>query len=64
MAMVFMTHNLALVCSVAQRVAVLCQGRVMASGDTQSGDTDTVPDRPGDPYPACLLTNVPKVLLA
>ena len=55
-AMIFITHNLALVRSIAQSVVVLRDGAVV-----ESGPVGRVLDRPGDPYTARLMQDVPKL---
>ena len=54
--MIFITHNLALVRSIAQFVVVLRDGAVV-----ESGPVGQVLDRPGDPYTARLMQDVPKL---
>jgi peptide/nickel transport system ATP-binding protein len=56
-AMIFITHNLALVRSIAQSVVVLLDGAVV-----ESGPVERVLDRPADPYTARLMEDVPKLL--
>jgi peptide/nickel transport system ATP-binding protein len=55
-AMIFITHNLALVRSIAQSVVVLRDGAVV-----ESGAVGQVLDRPADPYTAQLMEDVPKL---
>jgi len=55
-AMIFITHNLALVRSIAQSVVVLRDGAVV-----ESGPVEQVLDRPADPYTARLMEDVPKL---
>jgi peptide/nickel transport system ATP-binding protein len=55
-AMIFITHNLALVRSIAQAVVVLRDGAVV-----ESGPVGQVLDRPADPYTARLMQDVPKL---
>jgi len=55
-AMIFITHNLALVRSIAQSVVVLRDGAVV-----ESGPVGQVLDRPADPYTARLMQDVPKL---
>jgi ABC-type dipeptide/oligopeptide/nickel transport system ATPase component len=50
------THNLALVRSVAQEVLVLQAGRIV-----EAGSVDAVLDHPSQPYTAQLVSDVPKV---
>jgi peptide/nickel transport system ATP-binding protein len=56
LALVFITHNLALVRSIAQRVVVMRHGRVV-----ESGPTEDVLGHPGADYTRKLLTDVPKL---
>jgi peptide/nickel transport system ATP-binding protein len=55
-AMIFITHNLALVRSIAQSVVVLRDGAVV-----ESGPVGQVLDRPADPYTARLMQDVPRL---
>jgi peptide/nickel transport system ATP-binding protein len=55
LAMVFITHNIALIRSIAQRVAVMHDGRIVESG----GVADVL-DRPRAAYTRQLLDDVPK----
>jgi peptide/nickel transport system ATP-binding protein len=55
-AMIFITHNLALVRSIAQSVVVLRDGAVV-----ESGPVGQVLDHPADPYTARLMQDVPKL---
>jgi peptide/nickel transport system ATP-binding protein len=55
-AMIFITHNLALVRSIAQSVVVLRDGAVV-----ESGPVGQVLDRPADAYTARLMQDVPKL---
>jgi peptide/nickel transport system ATP-binding protein len=55
-AMIFITHNLALVRSIAQSVVVLRDGAVV-----ESGPVEQVLDHPADPYTARLMQDVPKL---
>ena len=55
-AMIFITHNLALVRSIAQSVVVLRDGAVV-----ESGPVGQVLDRPADPYTARLMQDVAKL---
>ncbi len=52
----FITHNLALVRSIGQRVVVLSSGRVV-----ESGPVDEVLESPVDPYTIRLMEDVPKL---
>jgi peptide/nickel transport system ATP-binding protein len=54
LAMIFVTHNLALVRSIADRVLVLCNGRIV-----EQGATATVLDAPTDPYTRALVADTP-----
>jgi peptide/nickel transport system ATP-binding protein len=56
LSILFITHNLALVRSIAQEVVVLHEGRVV-----ERGPTDTVLSRPVDEYTIRLLEDVPKL---
>jgi ABC-type dipeptide/oligopeptide/nickel transport system ATPase component len=54
--MLFITHNLPLVRSIAQRVAVLSQGNIVELGDTGQVLTD-----PRQPYTRQLLSDTPSL---
>jgi len=56
LSILFITHNLALVRSIAQEVIVLHEGRVV-----ERGATDTVLSHPTDAYTIRLLEDVPKL---
>jgi peptide/nickel transport system ATP-binding protein len=56
LAMIFITHNLALVRSIAQTVVVLADGTVV-----ETGSVDDVLERPQDPYTVRLMADVPKL---
>jgi peptide/nickel transport system ATP-binding protein len=56
LAMIFITHNLALVRSIAQTVLVLSEGHLVETGPV--GD---ILDRPQHPYTARLMEDVPKL---
>jgi peptide/nickel transport system ATP-binding protein len=56
LSMLFITHNLPLVRSVAQRVAVLSQGRIVELGDVGQVLAD-----PGQPYTRQLLSDTPSL---
>jgi peptide/nickel transport system ATP-binding protein len=56
LSMLFITHNLPLVRSIAQRVAVLSQGRIVELGDVGQVLTD-----PGQPYTRQLLSDTPSL---
>jgi peptide/nickel transport system ATP-binding protein len=55
LAMVFITHNIALIRSIAQQVAVMHDGRIV-----ESGSVADVLDHPRAPYTRQLLDDVPK----
>jgi peptide/nickel transport system ATP-binding protein len=59
LAMLFITHNLPLVRSIAQRVLVMSQGVIVEEGDTGQVLTD-----PRDPYTRQLLANTPSLEVA
>ncbi len=59
LAMLFVTHNLPLVRSIAQRVAVMSQGRII-----ELGDVDQVLEAPKDPYTRRLLSDTPSLEVA
>ncbi|MCO5119310.1 MAG: ATP-binding cassette domain-containing protein [Burkholderiaceae bacterium] len=54
LSMLFITHDLAVVRNVADRVAVMYLGRIC-----EIGEAGEVLDRPAHPYTACLLSAVP-----
>jgi peptide/nickel transport system ATP-binding protein len=56
LSMVFVTHNLPLVRSIAQRVAVLSEGSIV-----EYGDTAEVLANPQQPYTRQLLSNTPSL---
>jgi peptide/nickel transport system ATP-binding protein len=56
LAMIFITHNLALVRTIAQTVVVLADGNVV-----ESGPVEDVLERPQDPYTVRLMEDVPKL---
>jgi peptide/nickel transport system ATP-binding protein len=56
LAMLFITHNLPLVRSIAQRVAVLSQGNIV-----ELGDTEQVLTNPQQPYTRQLLSDTPSL---
>jgi peptide/nickel transport system ATP-binding protein len=56
LAMLFITHNLPLVRSIAQRVAVLSQGSIV-----ELGDTEQVLTSPQQPYTRQLLSDTPSL---
>jgi len=57
LSLLFITHNLALVRSIAQTVTVLSEGKVVESGPVQR-----VFERPENPYTIRLMEDVPKVV--
>ena len=54
--MIFITHNLALVRSIAQSAVVLRSGAVV-----ESGPVEQVLEHPADPYTIRLMEDVPKL---
>jgi len=54
--MLFITHNIAVMRSIAQRVVVLNEGRLV-----ENGTVDQVMTKPRDPYTVRLLADVPKM---
>jgi peptide/nickel transport system ATP-binding protein len=54
LAIIFITHNLALVRSIAERVLVLNDGSIV-----ESGPTGTILDAPADPYTRALIADTP-----
>lgn len=59
LALLFVTHDLALVRTIADRVAVLKNGAVV-----ETGLTDVVLDDPADPYTRQLLSDTPRIAAA
>jgi peptide/nickel transport system ATP-binding protein len=57
LAMIFITHNLALVRSIAQSVVVLYQGAV-----AESGPVEQILEHPATPYTQGLVEDVPKLI--
>jgi peptide/nickel transport system ATP-binding protein len=57
LALVFITHNLALVRSIAQSAVVLRQGAV-----AESGPVERVLEQPSDPYTQRLMRDVPRLM--
>ena len=57
LSMVFITHNLALVRSIAQSAIVLSGGGVV-----ESGPVAQILDDPADPYTATLIQNIPRLV--
>ena len=58
LSMIFITHNLALVRSIAQTAIVLCDGKVV-----ESGTVDQILEHPTNPYTIRLIEDVPKLVL-
>ncbi len=56
LAMLFVTHNLPLVRSIAQRVAVMSEGRIV-----ELGGVDQVLEAPAEPYTRRLLSDTPSL---
>src|SRR5262249_51593685 len=56
LAMIFITHNLALVRSIAQSAVVLCQGAV-----ADSGPVERILEHPAEHYTRRLIEDVPKL---
>jgi peptide/nickel transport system ATP-binding protein len=56
-AVLFVTHNLALVRTIADRVVVMHQGRIV-----ERGETDAVLSAPSDPYTVELIADTPTLL--
>ncbi|OLF09149.1 methionine ABC transporter ATP-binding protein [Actinophytocola xinjiangensis] len=56
MGVLLITHDLAVVSEVADRLAVMYAGRVV-----EAGDADTVLSRPSHPYTEALLRSVPRI---
>ncbi len=56
MGVLLITHDLGVVCEVADRVAVMYAGRIV-----ERADADALFDRPAHPYTEALLTSVPTV---
>ena len=54
-ALIFISHNLALVAAYTQRVLVMCRGRAV-----EMGEVSQVLSRPADPYTLSLLDALPK----
>ena len=52
--MVFITHNVALVRSIAQTAVVLSAGRIV-----EAGTADDILERPSDPYTVSLMNDIP-----
>jgi len=58
LAMIFITHNLALVRCIAQSAVVLCDGAVV-----EAGPVEQILEHPENPYTARLMADVPKLEL-
>jgi peptide/nickel transport system ATP-binding protein len=56
LAMIFITHNLALVRSIAQSAVVLCQGEV-----AETGTVEQILEHPANPYTRRLMADTPKL---
>src|SRR5258706_11545456 len=56
LAMLFVTHNLPLVRSIAQRVAVMSHGQII-----ELGGVDQILESPADPYTRRLLADTPSL---
>jgi peptide/nickel transport system ATP-binding protein len=56
LSLLFITHNLALIRTIADRVAVMTEGRIV-----ELGPTVTVLERPSAPYTQQLLANTPSI---
>jgi peptide/nickel transport system ATP-binding protein len=56
LSLIFITHNVALVRSIAQTALVLREGQVV-----ESGFVEDILDRPADPYTAQLMKDVPRL---
>jgi peptide/nickel transport system ATP-binding protein len=59
LSLLFITHNLALIRTIADRVAVMTEGRIV-----ETGPTATVLDSPTAPYTQQLLANTPSIAAA
>jgi peptide/nickel transport system ATP-binding protein len=59
LAMIFITHNLALVRNIAQSAVVLCRGTIV-----ESGPVEQILEHPADPYTISLIRDVPKLAVA
>jgi peptide/nickel transport system ATP-binding protein len=58
LSLLFITHNLALIRTLADRVAVMTEGRIV-----ELGQTEQVLERPTAPYTQQLLANTPSIVL-
>ena len=59
LSLLFITHNLALIRTIADRVAVMTEGRIV-----ETGPTATVLEHPTAPYTRQLLANTPSITAA
>jgi peptide/nickel transport system ATP-binding protein len=59
LSLLFITHNLALIRTIADRVAVMTEGRIV-----ELGKTEQVLERPSAPYTQQLLANTPSIAVA
>jgi peptide/nickel transport system ATP-binding protein len=59
MTLVFVTHNMAVVRAIADRVAVMSEGRIV-----EEGTVGQVLDSPSDPYTQRLLRDTPTLVTA
>jgi peptide/nickel transport system ATP-binding protein len=59
LSLLFITHNLALIRTIADRVAVMTEGRIV-----ELGTTAQVLERPSAPYTQQLLANTPSIVVA
>jgi peptide/nickel transport system ATP-binding protein len=59
LAMIFITHNLALVRNIAQSAIVLSQGAVV-----EAGPVEQILEHPTDPYTVRLIQDVPRLAAA
>jgi peptide/nickel transport system ATP-binding protein len=57
LSLLFITHNLALIRTIADRVAVMTEGRIV-----ELGATAQVLERPSAPYTQQLLANTPSIV--
>ena len=57
LSLLFITHNLALIRTIADRVAVMTQGRIV-----ELGPTGTLFEQPSAPYTQQLLANTPSIV--
>ena len=59
LAMIFITHNLALVRNIAQSAVVLSNGTVV-----ESGPVEQILEHPADPYTVRLISDIPRLAVA